>query len=975
MTGEHVDEGTAAQLLGGELAPAEAERVHAHVAGCRECEQFVAALARVAVSATEPRASTTELPRGATIGRFIVLERIGAGGMGVVHAAYDPELDRRVALKLLRDPDGDVRVRLLREAQAAARLSHPNVVSVFDIGVHQDSVYLAMELVDGVTLTEWLRGEHAWQDVVDMFVQAGRGLVAAHDAGIVHRDFKPDNVLVGRDGRPRVVDFGLARAAEDGGAADPEPRDTRPVAHSFGSRLTRTGAVLGTPRYMAPEQFTGGEITPATDQFGFCVALYQALYGTTPFPGDRVADISTSVLAGVIAPPVATPGPARLRRAIVRGLAVEPAQRHGSLAALLRELERARGARRRRAAIAGGVAAAALLASGAFVLALRLGRGDTEAACGAAGDKVATVWDGERAARLRTAFAKLKLPFGELAARRAIERLDAYAAGWAAMRAEACTATHVEHEQSSQLFDLRVACLDERLAELGALAAAFEAADGETVRHAIEAAGALPPLARCADRAALLAPIRPPDAAIAGRVAAVTAGLAKASTLDGLGKYAAAQAAAERACAGVDALGYAPLVARCRYHVGEFTDRATGDHRRAAQLLTDAIARAIESNDPERAGTAAVQLARVLGLGLEHRDDAERWAQVAEGAATRLSDRSDLDARLADLRGQLAVRAGKPADALPHFERLLALRERSDPKGGVGVANAHVSLGHALTALTRFADAEAHYRRALGVVEELSGANHPNLNPVLDGLGGLQWSQGRPADAIPYFERALAITRASVAPGHPAIVGSLASLAVANADAGNTDRALALLEEAQKSLAPDDRRHRALILTNLVDVHQRRGEHGPALVAAEEALAITRELDGADHPDTAQAQFNLGDALLSNKRAREAVAAIRAALAIWERTLPAGHRYFTIARTALGDALWHAGDPRGAIAPLEAAQADPRARFMLAEVLWSTRGDRKRARTLAATTAAELRKDPAADRTLLAEIEKWLAAR
>ncbi|MBA2542205.1 MAG: serine/threonine protein kinase, partial [Deltaproteobacteria bacterium] len=294
---EHLDETTGAQLLAGELPVDEAEAAHRHVASCRDCEEFVAELARVEISSDITRDSKpvfdSELRRGATVGRFLVLGRLGAGGMGVVYAAYDPELDRRVALKLLRGSsrEDDVRARLLREAQAAARLSHPNVVSVFDIGVFEGRVYFAMEYVEGVTLAEWLRGDRAWPDIVEMFVQAGRGIAAAHEAGVIHRDFKPENVLVGRDGRARVVDFGLARAADGEPtpvpalASSADPDETQPAMRGISDRLTRTGTLLGTPRFMAPEQFAGGEITPSTDQFGFCVALYSALYRTLPFRG------------------------------------------------------------------------------------------------------------------------------------------------------------------------------------------------------------------------------------------------------------------------------------------------------------------------------------------------------------------------------------------------------------------------------------------------------------------------------------------------------------------------------------------------------------------------------------------------------------------------------------------------------------------------------------------------------------------
>jgi tetratricopeptide (TPR) repeat protein len=994
VLGACLDETTAARLLAGELEPEAAELAHRHAATCLDCQQFVAELARACVetmqSTVQPEVAAAggELRRGAMVGRFLVLGRIGAGGMGVVHAAYDPDLDRRVALKLLRgEPSaahrGDSRARLLREAQAAARLSHPNVVSVFDLGTFEDCVYLAMEYVDGVTLTEWLRGDHGWEQVVDVFVQAGRGIAAAHEAGVIHRDFKPDNVLIGRDGRARVVDFGLARAAGAEPtpaplATDRDPDETQPASHAIAARLTQTGALLGTPRYMAPEQFAGGEITPNTDQFGFCVALYHALYRTPPFRGDRISEIASHVIAGEIQPGAELRGPAELRRALVRGLAVDPARRHPSMNALLGELERARSTRRRW--YVGSALVAAVLAGG---LALIVMTGDDVVPpCSGAASKVRAAWNADRAARARGAFTGHALPYGEAAWRTVEARLDRYANAWEAMRTEACEATHVDHEQSELLLDLRIACLDDRLAELTAFVGALETADADTARRSIQATDRLPALAPCADRAALAAPIRPPDAAIATQVAAVNRELAPVAALQRLGKVRPALDAAERVCTRTDALAYAPLTARCRYVVAKLVDQATGDQARTVELLTEAITAAIAGNDQRLTADAAVVLASVLGDKLGQFDEAERWARLAESAGAKLADRQDLAARLAQVRGLVAARRGRWPDALTRFEQLLALREQLEP-GGLAAANAHVSVGHALVALGRDQDAEPHYRRALAVTEEVSGTTHPDLLPILDGLGQLQWSLGRHAAAVQHLERGLAITRATVASDHPSAIIALANLGAVLSNAGELDRALVHLEEARTTVRATDRRELGLVLTNLVLVHQLRGDHERASAMAEQALVVERETKGDDHTDTGRAYFNLGDTQLSRGRRREAVESLRKALAIWERSLPAEHPLLTTGRTALGDALVQAGDPRAAIPLLarvvavhEAKQEVlelARARFLLARASWSV--DRPRSLALAKAALDALQPTEPQHAATLAEVKQWLAAR
>ncbi len=289
-----------------------------------------------------------EIRHGAKIGRFVVVGELGKGGMGVVYRGHDRELDRQVALKVLRSAAAteEERMRMLREGQAMARVTHPNVITVYEVGVEGTLVFLAQELLDAGTLREWLEMPRENAEIVDKFVAAGRGLAAAHAAGLVHRDFKPDNVLLGTDGRVRVADFGLARAL---GTEEGLPAETRAtiaraqleLSTSPMSPLTRTGAVMGTPMFMAPEQHLGERADERSDQFSFCVALYHALYGEWPFPGQTAAAIASSVTKGRLSPaPDGSRVPARLRRLLVRGLSTRPAERFPSMEVLLGELTR-----------------------------------------------------------------------------------------------------------------------------------------------------------------------------------------------------------------------------------------------------------------------------------------------------------------------------------------------------------------------------------------------------------------------------------------------------------------------------------------------------------------------------------------------------------------------------------------------------------------------------------------------------------
>ncbi len=366
------------QALADGTLPGDArEKIFAHTDGCGECRQVLAAVVRERGPTEEPhvasadtqwmpragsdgeeRRSSALIARGTQIGRYEVETLLGSGGLGVVYAAADPELGRRVALKLLKAGPGDLsgeQVRLMREAQAMARVSHPNVVAVFDVGRWEDRVYVAMELVEGTHLRGWLAERpRRVGEIVDAFLAAGRGLQAAHAAGIVHRDFKPENVLVGRDGRVCVTDFGLARAATAGDAEDASaPPSVTPSSQPrtlLDTPLTRADVLIGTPAYMAPEQHLVEHVDARADQFAFAVALYEALHGARPFAGKDYASLRSAVVRGRLEPASDSAVPRPLRTIVERALRPAPGDRWPTMEALLHALGRDRTRLPRRAA-------------------------------------------------------------------------------------------------------------------------------------------------------------------------------------------------------------------------------------------------------------------------------------------------------------------------------------------------------------------------------------------------------------------------------------------------------------------------------------------------------------------------------------------------------------------------------------------------------------------------------------------------
>jgi serine/threonine protein kinase len=299
-----------------------------------------------------------EVPR--RLHRYDLLERVGSGGGGIVYAGYDPQLERKVAIKLLRGiADERAQLRLVREAQALAKLAHPNVVTVFDVGTYETAgssgepprtvvpdtaVFIVMEYVDGPTLADWLRERRSRRAVLEHFLAAGRGLAAAHALGIVHRDFKPHNVVIGRDGRARVLDFGLSRVlACDVGSRTPLDDSSVATSAANGAHsLTDFGTVMGTPAYMAPEQHVAEAVDARADQFAFCVALFEALHGQRPFVGVGMSELVRAKQQGDVRAGTKRL-PRRIARALAKGLAPRPEDRHRDLATLLARLEPNRG--------------------------------------------------------------------------------------------------------------------------------------------------------------------------------------------------------------------------------------------------------------------------------------------------------------------------------------------------------------------------------------------------------------------------------------------------------------------------------------------------------------------------------------------------------------------------------------------------------------------------------------------------------
>jgi eukaryotic-like serine/threonine-protein kinase len=775
-----LDEETVVAFVNGALRGPALAAVERHLVACPACATLVA------VAAPDAGGRARASPE-LSVGRYRLLRLVGRGGMGEVYAAHDPELNRKVAIKILRAdarPDDIEAARLAREAQSVAKLSHPNVVAIYDVGTSSGRMFLAMELVEGETLAVWLaRQVRTTSQVLDMFLMAGRGLWAAHKAGIVHRDFKPQNVMVARDGSARVMDFGLAAA---GG-----PGTTQQV------RLTKVGAILGTPLYMSPEQMVGQPVDPRADQFSFCVALWEALHGARPFEGSTLLELRGDVLAGRPHPgPLKGRVPRRIQAAMLRGLAVDRARRFPDMSALLDELGAAPGRSPARTATVGVALglALAVLVGGAMVW---RSRAHHAAVCDPA-PKLAGVWetatDGHPRREMRAAFAATTgdVPDASERFERVARSLDSYAATWSAASREACEAAT---PASTAETGLRATCLERRRGELAAMTDVLAHADAKVVRRAIAAVDSLARVDGCADLVALrAAPAPPADPSLRARVDQLTGRLLALRASAAAGHDWQSLEPIGALVEDVRAAGYDPLLAEAL--LVDARIRSPFDPEGAIPLYEEAYRRAAALHIDDLGAEAAIQLTAIVGTFQHRFAEGDRWAGLAEVALGHAADHERLRGWFFNVRGALEAGEGEWRRAETDFIAAVSVREQAlgaahpdlaaalvnrskaalmldeaDPAldaagralkiaSAVFPADAYevnaalLARAHALVALKRTAEARADVITVEAAFEKALGRDHPFLADPMTVLGEVALQEGRPLDARGVLERA-----------------------------------------------------------------------------------------------------------------------------------------------------------------------------------------------------------------------------
>jgi len=774
-----------------------------------------------------------------------------------------------------------------------------------------------MELVESGTLTDWLEDKKRTpREILAKLIDAGKGLGAAHAAGMIHRDFKPENVLVGQDGRCRVTDFGLARLATSGdehlpiGEMDARPTETdKPI----NQRLTRAGAVVGTPLFMSWEQFQGRAADQRSDQYNFCASLYWAIFGAPP-PGPYTSGDSRDSTAEGVADNTGgaafTPQrlrdlpkeprlPAPVRRALLRGLSLKPDDRFPAMEDLLRELGKDPRAAQRRLALAGaGVVVVALLASTYWPI-LQQHR----QLCRGAERKLEGVWTPEVRGQIETAFKATGAPYAEDATRRASDALDKYTQAWVAMHQEACEATRIRGEQSDAVLGLRMICLDRRLQEVAALTKLFAGADLKIVERSVDAANALSSVANCADIEALTSPVpRPDDPAAKVFLSSVEQSVSTARALVYAWKNKESLDLVKRLLAdpGFQKHPWAPLSAELLSLEGWALYR-TGNAAGAEKTLREALLQAERGRLESERLRVLTRLAFVIGYGSNRADEASYFYQLGEAVASHSND--------ASAKIELLTRLGSFDLSRGQYEQGRATLER-----------AAVLCDHSL------------------------GRDHPVLGVVLTQLAEAYSRSGDYSRAVELLQTALEISERARGKSHPDVAFVHRALAYALQRLGQYERAHEQIQAAIKiftNILGPEHPEVAEALDVLATILHLDGLDAESLVEAEKALKLKTKVWGPDNPNLSYSLINVGQALLGLKKYPEALEKLAKAERMQE------------------DAK---------LSSEELAEC----RFAYARALWETKKDRNRALVLAAEARDGFRRGH--DKKSEDEADRWLTA-
>lgn len=963
------------------------------------------------------------LESGDSLGRLEVGEILGQGAFGVVVAAFDPDLKRKLAIKLLKPEvfesksGRDAHKRLLREAWAMAKISHVNVVTVHDIGTVDGQVYITMEFVEGGNLSQWLRkAVRSQEEIMRVFVQAGRGLAAAHREGLVHRDFKPDNVLVNKDGDVRVADFGLVSISEKRGEALASGDFKLTRSQSGELDLTRAGAMMGTALYMSPEQHLGDEVTAASDQFSYCVALYAALYRRGPFTCRNYKELRKAVISGeVLAPPKNTSVPKWIHAVILRGLSVEVKDRYGSMPELIEALcnDPSQRRSRRLKMVGAGIVGLGLVAM------LFWSQTREKEVCKNSAAGLEHVWDAVSKERLAAAFA------GERASEfpRFEQSINQYTSKWVSVRTEVCEATHVLGEQSDSLLDRRMVCLDQRLSYLASVLAQLQVGvSAETLDKAVKLSISLPDAEDCTARPEREPRVSlPQDEDLRASVLAANRVVDEAEAHYDLGSQKRAIEILEALLG--EPLDYPPTLAKATSVLGK-SQVDLGDLEAGEKHIRESIEHGTRAGDDTLVASSWLALMHLDGIEREDYRRGYDHGKMAGLAMVRGQAGPLALAMLKRSRASLLLFEGKSKEALKILESILPLVEAEGNEAERSTLR--TSLADAEAAEGDYEAALAHYKLALAHVESALGPEHPDniyiLNnmavslkrnrdakgarealqrslaitersfgpsvrsvvTILNNLGNIYRRDGDLEAAKTTLKRAIAVGEATMEEGHPTVTKSMMNLAIVFASeknyAGASEAFGKVLKRSQVRFK-DDHPDTAMALNNLGESLFLEEKFAESLVYALQALEMKVRIYGDNHPKIASTVVSLGSIYQSLGKLDEAKTHFEKALEIFHETAGEDHPRTILTLSLLGRLHESRGAASKASPYLKRAiaargssdlgESQAIDRFAMVRVLRKTRG-RKAALAAAGALEAELG-EAEATAAVVKELKLWIA--
>ncbi|MGO8995831.1 MAG: protein kinase domain-containing protein [Polyangiaceae bacterium] len=877
--------------------------------------ELLSAAATVSLTEAMDQAPVAVIATGTTIGRYVVVGHLGSGGMGSVYAAYDTQLERRVAIKVLR-PDArgtDGRARLLREAQAMARLAHPNVLAVHDVGTYGDDVFIALEYIEGRTLKAWMQESHGWREALAVLKAAGRGLAAAHAAGLVHRDFKPENVLIGGDGRVVVADFGIARA--QGADETPSERtiparppvesdvtatlrtgrtgDTgAPVSSRTGpsvleTPLTETGALMGTAGYMSPERAFEARDDARSDQFSFAVTAYRVLYGRPPFAYSDVSTYMTSLLSAPQPPPAGSRVPAWVQAAIARGLAREPDDRFASMDDLLAALDRDP----TRPRVAWAIGVAVVLVAGAALLVSAHERSAIHARCAAGDALIAEAWNPGLRDAVGAAIRGTGVPHADDTADRTQRVLDDWSRTWAAAFRDASEATLLRGVESTTTMTARLACLERQREALAALSDRLAHADKAAAHRALAAAYELPPPKGCWEPNAARSAALPDAPGPRARVVALQKELAQASALTMTGSCDGVIAAANRGIEEARAIPHRAseaeflmLRAGCEWDSGDVSASVVSEQA--------AFVAALAAGDDSLAAVVTSKIAFDYADRVAKANEAEQWLAIGKGIVEREGRDDRAEAELLNAEVEVLSFEVYGERTIPLHERDIELLTRVYGPAHPTVAAAYNNYATDLNDVGRQEEGLAALRKGVAINEAVYGPNDPMLHIDYNNIGVAYTQLGRYDDAREALAHALVLVK-PLGPKTANAIVLWASMAVVDNRAGRPDAAMDDVEQAM-AIVRETGDNGARFLPCLYEQRGRallaRHDAAGAVAACAQGVKLQEEqgVIGPDKIYTDDAITCLGESELAARKLDDAISHLERSVALTKRDWKGG---------------------------------------------------------------------------------------